>query len=132
MVIDTSAIIAVLSVEAERNLFLEMMEADTGLMMSAVTLHESSIVIASRKGSAHAATLVDEFIDAMPVRVVPLDREAAVAARAAYFRFGRGYHPAQLNMGDCFSYSLAKARNLPLLFKGDDFAKTDIVPAWRP
>ena len=55
-----------------------------------------------------------------------------MVAREAYFRYGRGYHPAGLNFADCFSYALAKARHEPLLFKGDDFSKTDIVAAWRP
>ena len=132
MVLDTSAIIAVLSFEAERDRFLRMMEADAVLLMSAVTLHESSIVIAAKKRDPGAVQVLDDFVDTMPVHVVPLDRDAAVAARAAYFRFGRGYHAAGLNLADCFSYSLAKAWNEPLLFKGDDFARTDIVPAWRP
>ena len=58
--------------------------------------------------------------------------DGRTAAREAYFRYGRGYHPARLNLADCFAYALAKTRDEPLLFKGDDFAKTDIVPAWRP
>jgi len=132
MVLDTSAIIAVLLDEAERAAFLELMVADPMLLMSAATFHEASVVFASKKGDPRAVREVDEFVDTMPMRVVPLDREAAFAARTAYFRFGRGYHPAQLNLGDCYSYSLAKSLNEPLLFKGDDFARTDIVPAWRP
>lgn len=58
--------------------------------------------------------------------------EAAHAAREAYFRFGRGYHRAGLNLDDCFVYALAKSRGAPLLFKGDDFSQTDVAPAWRP
>jgi ribonuclease VapC len=61
-----------------------------------------------------------------------VDADGARAAREAHFRYGKGYHPAGLNLADCFSYSLAKIRNEPLLFKGADFLKTDIVPAWRP
>jgi len=61
-----------------------------------------------------------------------VDADSALAARDAYFRYGKGYHRANLNLADCFSYSLAKSRNEALLFKGDDFLKTDIMPAWRP
>ncbi len=132
MVLDTSAIIAVLCAEDERDAFLEIISADPTLLMSAATFHEASIVMASKKGNRLAADLVDDFIDDLAVEIVPLDRGAAVAARDAYFRFGRGYHPARLNLADCFSYSLAKTSNEPLLFKGDDFLKTDIMPAWRP
>jgi len=68
----------------------------------------------------------------LSIDVVAVTIDDAVAAREAYFRYGRGYHPARLNLADCFAYALAKMRNEPLLFKGDDFSKTDIVPAWRP
>jgi ribonuclease VapC len=68
----------------------------------------------------------------MRIKTVELTMDDAVAAREAYFRYGRGYHRAGLNLADCFAYALAKSRNEALLFKGDDFAKTDIVPAWQP
>ena len=68
----------------------------------------------------------------LQIEVVSFEAVDIAAARAAYFRFGKGFHPARLNFADCFSYALAKSRDLPLLFKGDDFARTDIVPAWRP
>ena len=64
--------------------------------------------------------------------IVALDAQSARSARDAYLQFGKGHHPAGLNLADCFSYSLAKSLNEPLLFKGTDFLKTDIVPAWRP
>jgi ribonuclease VapC len=64
--------------------------------------------------------------------LVPVDQTLAEGAIHAFDRFGKGRHPARLNLADCFSYALAKTRRLPLLFKGDDFGKTDIVPAWRP
>jgi len=68
----------------------------------------------------------------MQIETVASTIDDALAAREAYFRYGKGYHPAGLNLADCFSYALAKTRNDTLLFKGDDFSKTDIVPAWRP
>jgi ribonuclease VapC len=68
----------------------------------------------------------------LEIEIAAATIEDALAARDAYFRFGRGYHRAGLNLADCFVYALAKSRGVPLLFKGDDFAETDIVPAWRP
>jgi ribonuclease VapC len=97
-----------------------------------MTFYEASIVTASKIGTPQAAHRVDEFVSQMQIDIVPSTIEDAVAARAAYFRYGRGYHPAGLNLADCFAYALARTRNEPLLFKGDDFSKTDIVPAWRP
>jgi ribonuclease VapC len=89
-------------------------------------------VTAGKKQDLRAARLVDDLIGDLGIEVVAVDLVAAHAARDAYFRFGKGYHPAGLNLADCLPYSLAKARDEPLLFKGDDFLKTDIVPAWRP
>jgi ribonuclease VapC len=72
------------------------------------------------------------MFDMFLIKLAPVDRALADAAINAFEQFGKGRHPARLNLADCFSYALAKSRGLPLLFKGDDFAKTDIVPAWRP
>jgi ribonuclease VapC len=132
MVLDTSAIVAVLCAEPEREDFMDAMTADPVLLLSVATWYEASVVMAAKKGTPRAAGLVDDLVESLQIDVVPLDLEAAAAARAAYFRFGRGYHPAELNFADCFSYCLAKAQNQPLLFKGEDFLKTDVVPAWRP
>lgn len=132
MVVDSSAIVAVILGEAERHIFLQLLMNANQLSLSAVTHYETSIVVAGAKGDRSAARFVDELIEQSEMEIVPADRNVALAAREAYFRFGRGYHPARLNFGDCFSYALAKARNDTLLFKGDDFLKTDIVPAWRP
>lgn len=132
MVLDTSAIIALIFDEIERDTFKRIIATEPRLAVSAATLHEASIVAAGKKKDPRAALLVDEFIEDMAVEVVPLDIDGARIARDAYFRFGRGYHPAGLNLADCFSYALAKARDESLLFKGADFHKTDIVPAWYP
>jgi ribonuclease VapC len=132
MVIDTSAIAAIIFDEPERRTFRELVERETRLAISAMTLHETSVVVVGRKRDTLAAREVDNFLRVFAVEVAAVDAEDARAAREAYFRYGKGFHPAGLNLADCFSYTLAKFRNEPLLFKGDDFLKTDIVPAWRP
>jgi ribonuclease VapC len=132
MVIDTSAVIAVVFDEDERNAFTEAIAANSELLISAASVFESCVVAAAKKSNPMAAGLVDHMIADLQIQVVPFDSAAVTAAREAYFRFGKGNHPARLNLGDCFAYALAKSRGLPLLFKGDDFARTDIVPAWRP
>jgi ribonuclease VapC len=132
MVVDTSAIIAIVLHEPEWRELSRIAAGDPVLVMSAISFHEASIVAAGRKKDPLAVQLVDDFIHDLDVEVVPIDFDSARAARTAYFRFGKGYHPAGLNLADCFPYAPAKTRNEPLLFKGDDFLKTDIVPAWRP
>ena len=132
MVIDTSALIAVLLDESESQIFSQILADETALVMSVVTFHEASSVMAGKKKQPSAARLVEEFIRELDIEVPPSTIDDAVAARDAYFRFGRGYHRAGLNLAGCFAYALAKARDDTLLFKGDDFSKTDIVPAWRP
>jgi ribonuclease VapC len=132
MVVDTSAIIAILAAEPERKTFLRILTAEAKSAMSVMSFHESSIVIARMIGKPSAAERVEQLAHALRIEVATATIDDAMAAREAYFRFGRGYHAARLNLADCFSYALAKARNEPLLFKGDDFSMTDIVPAWRP
>jgi ribonuclease VapC len=132
MVVDTSAVIAIIFRESEWHELSRAAAADPTLAMSAISVHEASVVTAGKKRDPLAAQLVDDFIRHLNVNVVLVDLESAHMARAAHFRFGKGCHPAGLNLADCFPYSLAKARNEPLLFKGADFLKTDIVPAWRP
>ena len=132
MVFDTSAIIAIIFDEPERDAFLGVIARNATLVMSAATLYESSIVAFGKKPDQLVLRKVDNFLDELSVAIVPLDTEGARLAREAYLRYGKGFHPAGLNLADCFPYSLAKVRNEPLLFKGSEFLKTDIVPAWRP
>jgi ribonuclease VapC len=132
MVIDTSAVVAILMDEPEQNVFKQILASDTVAVISAMTFYETSIVMAAKKRTQAAARLVDDFVRELAIDVVVVTIDDVVAAREAYFRYGRGYHPARLNLADCFAYALAKMRNEPLLFKGDDFSETDIVPAWRP
>lgn len=128
MVIDTSAILAILLDEPERRAFNEAIEAAATRSMSVATWVESSLVIEARKGAEGLRDL-DLLIERAGVEVVPVDREQGSLARRAFSRFGKGRHPAGLNYGDCFAYALARHLGEPLLFKGDDFGKTDVVAA---
>ncbi len=130
MVIDTSAIIAILLDEPENETFSKLLSSEAPLAISAVTLHEASIVIAAKKKRTSAARLVDELVVDLTIEVCAVTVDDAMAARDAYFKYGKNYHRAGLNFGDCFAYALAKSRNEPLLFKGDDFSKTDVTAAW--
>lgn len=128
MVIDTSAVVAILLDEAERASFNRRIEAADTTLMSSATLVEVSIVIEARFG-AEGLRALDRFIELARIEVREFDAEQARVARDAWSRFGKGRHPAALNFGDCFSYALARTQALPLLFKGGDFAATDITPA---
>jgi ribonuclease VapC len=130
IVIDTSAVFAITARESERESFLDCLDADKGIMTT-VSYVESVMVLTGRSKQV-ALGRVDELITAFGIEIVAVDRTIAAAAVDAFDRYGKGRHPARLNLSDCFSYALARARDLPLLFKGGDFAKTDIVPAWRP
>lgn len=127
MVIDTSALLAILCDEAERRSFNEAIEAAEGCELSAANLVETTIVIEHRFGPDGVRDL-DLFIARARIGIAPVDTDQAHAARAAWGRFGKGRHPAGLNFGDCFAYALAKTRGDCLLFKGEDFARTDIRP----
>lgn len=129
MVLDTSAVAAVVFGEPEAEALLALMLARAGdLRISAATLVEAGIVVEARHGRAGADDLW-MLLERLGVVTVPLDAEQARLAVAAWGRFGKGRHPAGLNLGDCFSYALAKASGAPLLFTGADFAQTDVVSA---
>lgn len=129
MVVDTSATVAILRMEAEADVFLLAISRADPCFMSAVSVEEASLVLAGRRGGPEAWDELDAFLERSEIQVVPFDRGLARLARNAFIRFGKGRHGAALNLGDCASYALAKERDLPLLFKGNDFAKTDIAPA---
>jgi len=126
MVIDTSALLAILQDEAERRAFNEAMETADSRSLSVASFVEISIVIEARHG-AEGIRHLDRFLDRANVTVVPMDLEQGRLARQAFSRFGKGRHEAGLNFGDCFSYALAQVLGEPLLFKGEDFSRTDIV-----
>ena len=130
--LDTSAVIAIVLNEEERSAFSALIAADDRVVISAASLFETAIVVATKKRDVRAADLIADFVRDLDIEVASFDGAAAAVAQAAYFRFGKGFHPARLNLADCFSYALAKSLEAPLLFKGDDFAQTDVRPAWRP
>jgi ribonuclease VapC len=125
MVIDTSAIVAILLDEPDGDHFTAAIEQDEVRLMSAVGRVEVSMVIEGRGGAAGRA-LLEQLLRTFGVEIVAVTPTHADIAIEAFRRFGRGRHKAALNMGDCFSYALAKALDVPLLCKGDDFAQTDI------
>ena len=125
MVLDTSALLALLLDEPEAEACRGALESDESRLVSAATLLEAAVVIEARKGEAGGREL-DLLVHRAEITVVPVDAEQVAEARRAYRRFGRGRHAAGLNFGDLFSYSLARVTGEPLLFKGEDFARTDI------
>jgi ribonuclease VapC len=127
MVIDTSALVAILQDEPERRAFNEAIDAAAVRRLSAASFVEVSMVIESRYGPAGLHDL-DRFLDCAGIELVPVDAQQAREARRAFSLFGRGRHPAGLNYGDCFSYALARVSGEPLLFKGLDFSQTDVDP----
>src|ERR1700730_10428393 len=133
MVIDSSALIAVLLNEENAAGIAHAIESSTQRLLSAANLLEASIVIESRKGEAGGREL-DLLLYRAAIEVVAVDQDQVEIARLAWRRFGKGRHPAGLTYGDCFAYALAKSRRLPLLFQGDDFSQTDIagVPPQTP
>ena len=132
MVIDTSALIAILLGEPEAKLFARLIAADASeRLVSSFSALEAAIVIQARKGDAGVREL-DLLFQSAKLTILSLDAEQVLLARNAYREFGKGRHPAKLNLGDCCSYALARASKKSLLFKGEDFSKTDIPAIWRP
>ena len=127
MIVDTSALMAMLLGEAEAAAFARAIRAAPQRRMSAASWLEAAIVADNR--SALAAAEFDAFVARLELEVMPFTPDQAQRAREAHRRYGRGRHPAGLNLGDCFAYALAKSRDEPLLFKGEDFARTDVKAA---
>ncbi len=125
MVIDTSALLAILQDEPERRVFNEAVEAADTRSVSVASFVEVSIVIDSRYGPDGVRDF-DLLLSKAEIQLVPVDSEQAFLARQAFRQYGKGRHAASLNFGDCFSYALAKSLGEPLLFKGEDFARTDL------
>ena len=125
MIIDTSAIIAILTNEPERRIFNEAIESNSYRALSAASFVEASIVLEARYGYEGVRDL-DLFMATAEIEVIPVDLDQAHIARDAFRQYGKGRHPAGLNYGDCFSYALAKATGQRLLFKGNDFSETDL------
>lgn len=128
MIVDSSAVLAILFREPGFEIFLKAISDARFCAVSAASFVEISIVIESRGGHA-VIRQWDDFVRSSGISVAPFTEEQAFLARQGYSDFGKGRHPAGLNFGDCFSYALAKAMGEPLLFKGDDFRLTDVEPA---
>jgi ribonuclease VapC len=127
--VDSSAIIAMIMREMDEERYVAAMRVAATPLLSAANYVECAMVLSR---FADGRQELDEWIDHFDVDIVPVDRLQAQLAADAFVRFGRGRHPARLNYGDCFAYALAASRNIPLLYKGNDFSQTDIVPALTP
>jgi len=130
MIVDASAILAIMLEEEDGNAFEDalLLAPKRHHVMSPVNYLEAALRLDALKGTRKGAQL-DLMLEDFGIDLVVVTPKQAQFAREAYQRFGKGNHPAKLNLGDCFAYALAKARHEPLLFKGDDFRKTDVEAA---
>lgn len=129
LAVDTSALIAIIRSEDEAPRILDALGLAERRLFSAASLMEASIVTSGRGDEKERLSMLIRHAE---LEVVPFSHDEAIVGAQAYRRFGKGSgHVAKLNMGDCFSYALAKTRNIPLLFKGDDFIHTDVEPVLR-
>jgi ribonuclease VapC len=126
VVIDTSAILAIFLAEPERKQFLELILQSGRRLISAASVLETGMVLESKRGES-AGREFDLFLVRTNLEVIAVDAEQIEIARSAWRNFGKGRHPAALNFGDCFTYSLSKWSGEPVLAKGNDFAKTDLA-----
>lgn len=131
IVIDTSALVAILLGEIDSAVYEAVLMGPGPFAMSAVNLLEAETVLRGRKTDAFARR-VRELLAARRTAIIAFDDAQALEASAAYARFGKGFHPAKLNLGDCAAYALAKSLDAPLLYKGEDFARTDLTSAVTP
>ncbi len=130
MIADTSALIAIIENETEAGLFARLIESAEVRRVSVATRLELTIVLEKRYGR-DSQQRAERFIHALDLVEEPITLEQGILARRAFYDFGKGRHAAGLNFGDCFVYALAKAMREPLLYKGSDFAQTDVVPAYK-
>ncbi len=130
MVIDASALLSILLGEPEAEELSRAIASDSSRLVSALSALEAAIVIHSRKGPAGIRDL-DLLLHSAGATVVSFDADQVLLARTAYERYGKGHHPAALNLGDCCSYALSLSSGEPLLFKGNDFSRTDVATVDR-
>jgi ribonuclease VapC len=128
MIVDTSALVAILFYEEDSEKYARAIAEAESRRMSAASFVETATVIEAQTRT-EGSSQFDAFIRRARITIEPVTEEQAYLARQAYLDFGKGRHPAGLNFGDCFAYALAKATGEPLLFKGEDFAKTDVEAA---
>jgi ribonuclease VapC len=126
IVVDSSALLAIIFQEPEKQAFEDILTGGERCVMSAVNVHETASILRVRHGSVAAAAFW-EMLKAKDIEIVPFDEGQARAAAVAFDRYGKGIDPkARLNLADCAAYALAKTMNSPLLFKGNDFTETDV------
>ena len=134
MIVDTSALVSIVKDEPEKAAMMDCLSKarvhGEPIRISAATLVELGIVV-DRFKDERLSLLLDELIAALTIEVIPVDDSQAAVGREANRKFGKGFHPARLNFGDCFAYALTKLTGEPLLFKGKDFSQTDIEPALK-
>jgi ribonuclease VapC len=128
LILDSSAVLAVLFAEQGNERLKQAMNESEVLAIGAPTLFETAMVATGRFG-LHGRSLVSQFVEQWDVVVTPFDERHVRVATDAFLHYGKGRHPARLNLGDCMTYATARLAKMPLLFTGDDFAKTDIPVA---
>lgn len=128
MIIDASALLAVLFDEPDADIFNRAISDSLDELAISPINYVEAAIRADKRGKETAAAL-DEIMTVGAIKFAEVTRDQTLLAREAYQQFGKGNHPARLNLGDCFAYALSKARSEPLLFKGDDFRKTDVEAA---
>jgi ribonuclease VapC len=128
MILDSSAVLVILRAESGMDDFIEAVVDAPRLAISAANWFEAAIII-DRRGNDLAKADFETFFEENRVEIVPISASLARRARAAHSTFGKGVHKAALNFGDCFAYALAQERGEPLLFRGNDFPHTDVIPA---
>ena len=131
MFVDASALVAILTAESERSTLLSRLDGAVDPLTSGLAVFETAIAVARKTAMsvADAEAQVAEFIRVVGLRIVPITEAETALALAAHARYGKGRHPARLNLGDCFAYACARVHGVPLLYVGDDFPQTDIRSA---
>src|SRR5215210_3352372 len=129
MFVDASAIVAIVALEEDGPALSARIDRADQVQTSPLAIYEATLGVARRLDMpvAVAVRAVDTFLRQTEVEIIPITAEIGRAALAAFERYGKGRHPARLNMGDCFAYACARTLGVPLLYKGDDFAQTDIA-----
>ena len=128
--VDSSALVAMLAPEEDGETYSQALDSSRGNAATAVVVYETVLALARLRSMAiaEAMMVVLEYLQRAGVELMPIDADAHVTALGAHERYGKGTgHPAQINLGDCFSYAMAKAHNLKILYKGNDFAQTDMA-----
>jgi ribonuclease VapC len=131
IVVDSSVVVAILRREPDAPTWIDVIDRTSKALMSIVSFVETSMVIYGRRFDAAPGDIAS-LLGSLGIEIVPITLEQGELAVTAFLRFGKGRHRAALNLADCFSYALAKVHNAPLLFKGNDFSKTDLLSALQP